>query len=585
MPKRLCLLSAIVFLLALGMTACGGGAPPCEAASLTAPNLANPSDGMIVDSSLPVLLWTYPDACNPDGYRVDLTDSTYDLHNLGATTGNPNTSWTPAEALVVGRAYWWRVAAVSGSTVGPLSTPRRFIVGPVCEAGELAAPDGFAPEPDQTTMYPHQGFAWTYPFTVCQPEGYRLQVSTRSDFATLAVDKREAEPIPTWGLGVVLDDCTRFYWRVAAISGAADGPWSSVETFRTDYEHACTCAAGELDAPTLISPAPNAFVGEQITESVDPPNILDWMYPGGCQPEGYQVYLYTGYDTSDTSLFGTTDGDTDWNPAAPLETATEYRWRVAALSGGVTGPRPPLRSFFTGPECSTPGSELPAPELVSPVNEAVVNRLYIPLYYRPGEPGCLPDGYAIDLQTDPEFGGANLVSAGALAHAAASPRTYLLTDRLDNCTQYFWRVAAIAGGEASPFSEVWSFFTDALGTCALAVIHEPFAEGILDQPCYTGPGPQWPIVGYLLTGETTPVIARNMAGDWLVVGNLDNLGSCWARQSGVTLHGDLGSLHIYNPPPLPCRSDMNCDECTAAGGTCQQSGAVGQPGQTRCVCP
>jgi len=44
--------------------------PMCDTAALAAPNLLQPANGAIINELDPSLIWQYPDACLPQGYRV-----------------------------------------------------------------------------------------------------------------------------------------------------------------------------------------------------------------------------------------------------------------------------------------------------------------------------------------------------------------------------------------------------------------------------------------------------------------------------------------------------------------------------------
>jgi hypothetical protein len=78
---------------------------------------------------MPMLIWDYPDPCVPQGYRIDLsTDSTFADTSLSGGTGNPSTRWFPGDDLTDCTTYYWRVAAINGTTLGPFSITRNFMV-------------------------------------------------------------------------------------------------------------------------------------------------------------------------------------------------------------------------------------------------------------------------------------------------------------------------------------------------------------------------------------------------------------------------------------------------------------------------
>ena len=95
----------------------------CATASLQAPALLAPADGSVITILEPTLSWQYPDpACTPQGYRIDLsTDPTFADTSLSGGTGNPSTSWGPGHALADCTTYFWKVAGINDTTLGPAS--------------------------------------------------------------------------------------------------------------------------------------------------------------------------------------------------------------------------------------------------------------------------------------------------------------------------------------------------------------------------------------------------------------------------------------------------------------------------------
>ncbi len=121
--KRLFLLAGLGFFLFI-LSACYlPDKPTCATESLSAPALLSPDDAAFVNSLNPSLTWKYLDTtCNPQGYRIDLsTDPTFADTSLSGGTGNPSTSWGPGESLDDCSTYFWRVAPINDTTLGPFS--------------------------------------------------------------------------------------------------------------------------------------------------------------------------------------------------------------------------------------------------------------------------------------------------------------------------------------------------------------------------------------------------------------------------------------------------------------------------------
>jgi SdrD B-like domain len=117
--------------------------PTCATAALVAPTLLQPAEGASFNEGSDSLIWDYPEDCSPEGYRVDLSvDPTFADTSLSGGTGNPSTRWGPGGPLVDCQTYYWRVAPINGSTLGPFSPSRSFVRD---ASGACAGPIGSPP--------------------------------------------------------------------------------------------------------------------------------------------------------------------------------------------------------------------------------------------------------------------------------------------------------------------------------------------------------------------------------------------------------------------------------------------------------
>lgn len=574
----------LLFLLPLSVLllgACAGGVTPayCDPATLAPPLLTQPPDGGNYVLYTSHLLWSYPDGtCEPEGYKVEVnTASDFSGTTLGASTTMPNSFGWPIP-LTPGTTYYWRVRATVGTSEGPWSDVWSFNALPACELSALVPPTPLFPSEGHEFMLDAPSYQWSYPDTACAPAGYHLQVSSDPAFTTIGLDMREENPETLWTppAGTSLGDCMTWYWRVAAIDGGSDGPWSDPVSFSINVAGACPVVACELE--DLVAPDPVAPAHYGIVNTLTP--VLEWNYPGSCEPGSYAIRLSDVFDMSDTSLFGGTGTpDTSWAPGVPLEPATQYWWQVAGWIGTSTGPFSPKQTFFTGPECASV-AETGAPDLISPADGATITEEHAWLHYSHSSAGCLPDGYFADLQTVPDFSGTNELGEFHI------PGTNIITEALDDCTTYYWRIAAIQDGVQGPLSETRSFYTNFEGTCP-STPFRPQARAIKDLICRLGPGPQYDIAGYFLTEEVSPIHAQDLRHEWWVIENLDNPGQlCWVLKEGVEPQGDTSGVPMWNAPheeaPAPqCRRDLSQAACVAAGGKWVPQ--VTNPGY--CECP
>jgi hypothetical protein len=144
-----------------------------------------------------------------------------------------------------------------------------------------------------------------------------------------------------------------------------------------------------------------------------------------------------------------------------------------------------------------------------------------------------------------------------------------------------------------PFSEGRSFFTNESGFCAQSFV--PQVEGLRDLACYQGPLPgTYPILGYLLMGETAPIVAQSLDQAWWYIQNPDGPDICAVPKDGTAPEGDTGDLPLWNNPELQpedggspdglvCSPDLSQLDCEAAGWTYKVD--LSAQGASHCVCP
>ena len=96
---------------------------------MNAPTLDSPADGAMVYEDWPTLDWSYSGDCAPEGYRIDLSTSpSFSDTSLSGGTGNPSTRWAPGDPLDDCETYYWRVAGIIDTTLGPWSETWSFRV-------------------------------------------------------------------------------------------------------------------------------------------------------------------------------------------------------------------------------------------------------------------------------------------------------------------------------------------------------------------------------------------------------------------------------------------------------------------------
>ena len=350
--------------------------------------------------------------------------------------------------------------------------------------------------------------------------------------------------------------------------GAHLGPYSEMGEFVTDFSGSCGCASDRIPVPLLISPS--LF---EIVPSLTP--TLDWDNHGDCLPDSYQVELSDEPFYSGSSLDGEVfmPGPTSFTPMVDLEPATQYFWKIAGKTVDEVGEFSRGNSFYTGPEC--PITIAPAaPERVYPLDGDVLDTDRVTLHFTPGS-DCVPERFFIDLQTDPSFGGENLVGDEPWYS------TYRTTPPLEDCTTYYWKLKASNASGDSPESDIYWFNVDLTGSCPS--FSGPGAGGTAKSANFCREGTYADHYEALWTfdaGDRVKAVARNPQSTYikLLILNQDTGQPqapeiyCWAYMDHFDpdTSGAFSQLPVDDPPPPPpdsvCNINLKKSKCEAAGG-------------------
>ncbi len=578
--------------------------PVCDPGDLAAPILTLPVNTGIFDIGFSSLEWEWPvDTCIPSSYKIEVsTASDLSITTDFGATGTPGTRWGFGSPPTPATQYYWRVAPYADGVLGPFSEIWTFYTDPVCSPGALMAPVPLFPTEGTEFIIDAPFYEWSYPDTSCTPMGYHLLVSSTLDFSSTAPIVLALRDFNTDTLripNIPLENCEDFYWKVAAMVDAIDGPWSTPIGFTMNAMNACTlptCDPSNLPIPDLIWPEP-VWTGNYDIVSLNP--ALEWSNPGPCIPDGYQVKLADLPDNADPSLNGDVlDGAiTSYTPTIQLLPARQYWWHVFSTYQGALSNNSNYAAFFTEPECGLV-ADLLAPEIIWPVDGEVIDILEPMFSYEQSLAGCIPDQYLLNLQTIPDFSGVNLFGEIAFPTTAVGPGTPLA-----DCTMYYLKVAGVQDGTPGPYSDVVSFFTDEQGSCMPAP-----APGIAKSNTFCRIGtfadvPAWKEAVYLfMEGDYVPVIAKNPFDSYLMsyalkedgITPLEPFKPCWLLSANVKFLNPKypKELPIENPPstPIPprptptptpvpvCHAKLGSADCKAAGGTYDT-------GKNSCYCP
>ena len=325
------------------------------------------------------------------------------------------------------------VASASANLVSgvPSGTPNRLLYSVYGTAPAPTAPLAPAlnsPAENATGVPTSTALLWS---PSAGAQSYRVQVSTRSNFASMVIDQ---SGLTTTATGATdLAGSTLHYWRVAASNAQGTSPWSPVWSFTTT-------------APPSSSPppAPTLYFPRNGATGVSASPTLQWNAATGASSYRVQISTTSAFATTVTDRSGIT---TTSVAVAGLVSGTRYYWRAYAASSAGSSPWSTTWSFTTaGTAPPVPPS---TPTLVSPENGATsVSRA--PTFEWNSSTGAT--SYRIQVSARPAF--------STLVHDQSGiTSTSTTTAKLGAGTTYYWRVNATSSSGTSNWSAVWSFKT------------------------------------------------------------------------------------------------------------------------------
>jgi len=333
-----------------------------------------------------------------------------------------------------------------------------------------------------------------------------------------------------------------------------------------------TCDQADLVAPSLRTPNMWETISTLTPTFSWNANDLAVPYPyDDCAPFGYKIVLKEGpLFNTDIGIESHYPSVHQWTPTTPLQPGKAYEWSVAPFVGTGTGPFADASYFFTGPVCPT--ADLVAPVLLAPIGATMTDAIQPLLIWDYPNP-CVPEGYRVDLSTDPSF------EDTSLSGGTGNPSTRWLpgTD-LTDCTWYYWRVAAINGTTLGPFSNTRSFMINLTGECVYPIpTNTPLV--LVDVPpvsliptftltqnanCRFGDSTVFEARTSYLLDQMLTIEGRNDRSTWLYAlmpGNGKNY--CWVSLSTGILNVDPSILPIIASPatPVPTTTGPSYNSC------------------------
>jgi hypothetical protein len=434
--------------------------------------------------------------------------------------------------------------------VQPETTPSPTVIIN-CVESDLVVPQSLSPFGGELvdTLYPE--YSWQSEYD-CAIHYYRVEAKSAGG----TVDYVQTGPfVPT----VSLDAATEYQWRVAAVAwDGSVGPFTEWATFVTGP----LCNATQAWRVVQDDPVNGLSV-------IDASPDLTWHYPdGSCVPDSYDFAVFQGSPDGSPAISGNTGGSMSGfqTGLSYLQDCQAYYWRVDPIIAG-TKVENAIPSYFVtnfnnaclGLPCDA--GSLVAPIPLTPKNGETYTETYPTVTWEYSYPVCLNNiDFHIEIARDDQFDSV-LVWGDTRGWQIFNPAAAIMED----CTNYYWHVAAVADGVTGPYSETFRFHTDFTGTCRRSASVDKTVA------CYQGPSTLYPLVAWLNTGDKVDLLGRSDNSEWLYIDRPEGKGACWIDALRLPDAGNIADLPVQVAPPLvlptatpeQTSGTLNCSEFTS----------------------
>lgn len=255
-------------------------------------------------------MFTWEAAEHADMYRIEVATTASFANTVFSRRWLTELSAQPAQDFDESTEYFWRVRAENESGDGDWSAVWSFVTGQI----QLEAPELIAPL-DSASQYPEPvTFTWS---RVEYADGYEVELSVMQ-----GGPPGPTIPVPDSTLQRNLDDETTYVWRVRAMRGTQEGPWSATWTLTTTLRLP--------DAVTLLEPLAD-------TQSLHSPVRFVWS-TGTPQVTRYWLEWAEDSQFSTNVQRDSTLTDTTVTQAISLHSTADFWWRVRAGNAAGWGP-------------------------------------------------------------------------------------------------------------------------------------------------------------------------------------------------------------------------------------------------------
>ncbi len=373
----------------------------------SAPTLSSPSNGAANQPVALILSWNSNSCASSYDLQVS-TNSSFSstLFDYPAVTSLSQIQ----SGLLNGTTYYWRTGILNDTMWSPAWSFTTSYAIP-------GVPALISPSNGSTGQSPSPSLTWN---AVAGVTGYTVQVSTSSGFSTTVLSR---------GLSATseslsgLSNFTQYYWRACGVNPVGSGPWCGAWSFTTIFP-----------APTLAAPT-NGAVNQAVALT------LSWNKVTGATSYGVQLSAISDFSATFYSGSGLTSNS---QAVSGLVNNSSYYWRANAVGPTVISLWSAAWSFST--ILAVPQE----PQLVSPSNGAQNEPISLSFSWNSVANAA---SYNLQFSTTTSFSSPISVTVSVPSESV---------DGFTRNTDYFWRVNATNIAGNSPWSSIWSFYTQSV---------------------------------------------------------------------------------------------------------------------------
>ncbi len=258
---------------------------------------------------------------------------------------------------------------------------------------------------------------------------YEVHVSVDSLFGSLIINQSNITPTQYQIDTLILNNDTKYFWRVRGFNFNGPGPWSLTWNFRT---------ITSLPLPPVLSSPANGTINVSLTPQ------LDWQDVINANTYRAQISRDSNFTSTVFDQSGIAQSQISV-PSSVLNYDTAYYWRISGQNSFGSGQWSTVWKFRTI-------SFLPlAPVLVFPGNGSV-NVIITPVLTWTAVPGA--NSYRVEVARDSLF--TNIVTG---VGNITTVNYVVPVSVLSYGTKYYWRVNATNNNGTGSWSAIWNFTT------------------------------------------------------------------------------------------------------------------------------